>query len=95
MSTPLDTEALAQGLRPEFKPAALNDDGILISSNVRRIFSEALDKLEKNLPPVGHAVQDSAEYGRARALMITKLQEASMWAIRAVSTNKTNQVKGS
>ncbi len=92
MSQPLDTEALAAGLRPEFRPAALNDDGILTSSNVRRIFSEALDKLEKNLPTFA-PTPETAEYGRARALMITKLQEASMWAIRAVSSNKANQVK--
>lgn len=84
---PLDEDALAQGLRAEFKPAILNDRGKLLSSNVRRIFSEALTKLDIVLPLRPNS-PESAQYNRARALMLTKLEEACMWGIKAVSRDE-------
>lgn len=78
---PKDNDAaLIAGLRPEFTPQLLNEKGIETSAAVRRVYSEALTKLEALLPVAG----------RERSLMITALQESSMWAIRATSQDPSN-----
>lgn len=57
-------------MRKEFQPALV---GQRAAVEVGEIFSECLDKLDALIPP-----------GRERSLVITKLEEASLWAKRAI-----------
>jgi hypothetical protein len=67
-------------IRPEFESRALNDRGIAACNEVRWDFTELLTKLEATIPA-----------GRERSLVVTKLQEACGWAVRAVTTMPVNQ----
>lgn len=67
--------------RTEFKAFHLSDHGIEKSVAIGEIFSNALDALEKLVPP-----------GRERALLVTKLQEAASWAKRGMAMDLVNQV---
>ena len=74
-----EDDHLLEGLRPEFTPALLNDKGRTTSAAIRRLFSECLTHLNNLIPP-----------SREHSLALTKLQEASMWSIRAVSQDPSN-----
>ncbi len=63
-------------MRDEFKVHRLNADGMAKAQMLGDIFSEALEKIEAIIPP-----------GRERALVVTKLQEASFFAKRAVAAH--------
>lgn len=70
-----------QRVRPEFAPHRLNQSGAAAAEEVRRAFSYVLEKLDANVPP-----------GRAKALVVTKLQEAAHWANRGIAEFPSNQV---
>ena len=61
-------------IRAEFKAHAISPNVLDLIERVRIAFSTMLDEIEKCVPP-----------GRERALVITKLQEASMFAVRGVA----------
>lgn len=67
-------------IRQEFQVHLLNETGISKAAQLGCIFSEALEKIEAIVPA-----------GRERALIITKLQEASFFAKRAIATIPENQ----
>lgn len=67
-------------IRPEFDTHTLNDRGVERVKIVAQIFSDALESLELVVPA-----------GRDRALMITKLQEAKMVAVRGTASDPANQ----
>jgi len=67
-------------MRDEFQVHMLNDTGIAAATQLGEIFSEALTKIDALVPP-----------GRERALVVTKMQEASYWAKRAIAVVPTNQ----
>lgn len=67
-------------IRKEFEVHAMNQQGVQESLRVAEAFSTLLDALEPIVPP-----------GRLRALVITKLEEASFFAKRAVAEKPENQ----
>ena len=67
-------------MRPEFSVYLLNDNGIEKALALGEVFSEALLKIEALVPA-----------GRERALVITKLQEASFFAKRGIAVDPANQ----
>lgn len=71
-------------VRPEFDFHALNEQGSERALRVAQIFSVALESLDQ-------VIVNSALTGRARSLLITKLEEAKMWATRAVCLDPANQ----
>ena len=70
-------------VRNEFQVHMLNDDGIAKANGLAEIFSSTLDAIEKLVPP-----------GRERALVVTKLQEASFFAKRGIAIDPANQKAG-
>lgn len=64
-----------QGLLPEFEVHPLNDDGARAAHLVRQTFSAAMLVVE-NLCPAA---------SRSKSIVVTKLQEACFFAVRAVS----------
>lgn len=67
-------------MRGEFQVHILNEQGIDRALQLGDAFSEFLDKLEVLVPA-----------GRERALVVTKLQEASFFAKRAIALLPENQ----
>lgn len=67
-------------VRQEFQVHLLNDQGIGRAQMLGAVFSEALDRIEAIIPP-----------GRDRAIVVTKLQEASFFAKRAIAADPVNQ----
>ena len=68
-------------MRDEFKVHLLNEQGLKLASDLGDVFSKALTEIEALLPA-----------GRERALVITKLQEASFFAKRGIALDPKNQV---
>ncbi len=60
--------------RPEFVGHSLGDEQLRAIDRIRAAFSDCLDAIERDIPA-----------GRERALVVTGLQEACMWAVRGVS----------
>lgn len=73
--------AKAKGPAPLFAQHALNANGHAVKAEVEEAFTELLLKLE-SITPLG---------GREGALVRTKLEEASMFAVKAVALRKVNQ----
>lgn len=67
-------------VRTEFQVHILNEQGLSKARELGEAFTEALDKIEALVPP-----------GRERALVITKLQEASFFAKRGIAVVTENQ----
>lgn len=67
-------------MRQEFQVHLLNDQGIERAKQLGDVFSAALDRIEALIPQ-----------GRERSLVITKLQEASFFAKRAIAVDSANQ----
>lgn len=67
-------------MRIEFDHYAVNAEGKAKLLAVGEGFSRLLDELEQVVPP-----------GRERSLVVTKLQEAKMWATRGVAAHGPNQ----
>lgn len=67
-------------IRPEFASHDLRDVGEARITDVRAAFSALLGTVEANLPP-----------GRERSLVVTKLQEACMWAVRGIAVDPSVQ----
>lgn len=67
-------------MRDEFQVHMLNDEGIRTAKILGEAFSDLLDKIDQHIPP-----------GRERSLVVTKLQEASFFAKRAVAVDPKNQ----
>lgn len=68
-------------IRSEFQVHILNEQGIAKARELGEVFTDALNKIESLVPP-----------GRERALVITKLQEASFFAKRGIAAVAENQV---
>jgi len=67
-------------MRPEFQVHLLNAQGLNRAKELGEVFSDALDNIEVLIPA-----------GRDRALVITKMQEASYFAKRAIAADPANQ----
>jgi len=67
-------------IRPEFQYHQLNEQGVAACNSIRGQFTNLLDLIEAMVPP-----------GRERALVVTKLQEACNWAVRAAAVQPANQ----
>lgn len=67
-------------MRQEFQVHILNDDGIAKARVLGDLFSGLLTSIEQMIPP-----------GRDLAVVVTKLQEASFFAKRAVAADPANQ----
>lgn len=61
-------------IRAEFQTNNIDPDQASRIEEVRRIFTAALSQLEVHMPP-----------SRERSLVVTKLQEACMWAVRGIA----------
>lgn len=70
-------------MRQEFSVHLLNDAGLAKATDLGKIFSDALDAIEAIVPP-----------GRERALVVTKMQEASFFAKRGIAVVEANQKAG-
>lgn len=66
--------------RQEFQVHKLNDTGIAKATQLGEAFSTCLEQIEALIPT-----------GRERALVVTKLQEASFFAKRAIAVLPENQ----
>jgi hypothetical protein len=64
----------------EFRVHLLNPAGLNAATRVGGLFEKLLEELSLDVPP-----------GRERSLVITKLQEASYWAKRAIAVQPWNQ----
>lgn len=74
---------LTAGDNPEFKTYALNSTGVRKVQTVRNIFNEAMDKLtDLGIGNTRHA-----------SIMRTHLEDASMHAIKDISTQSQNQLE--
>lgn len=67
-------------IRPEFASHQLTDHGTINIDAIKQAFSVLLDEIERDVPA-----------GRERASVVTKLQEACMFAVRGVAVAKENQ----
>jgi hypothetical protein len=67
-------------MRDEFKVHQLNDQGLKKATDLGEVFSQMLDAIEALIPQ-----------GRERSIVITKLQEASFFAKRAIALDPANQ----
>ncbi len=67
-------------MKNEFQVHKLNETGMTKAIELGEAFSELLTKLETIIPA-----------GRERALVVTKLQEASFFAKRAIAVLPENQ----
>lgn len=65
--------------RAEFKSQFLNPKGQEAVGDIRLLFSDLLTKLDTRVMQ-----------SRERSLMVTALQEASMWAVRGVCADASN-----
>lgn len=72
---------MAEPLRSEFAVHRLNPQGLERAETLARAFGVLLDCVEVLVPP-----------GRERALVVTKLQEASFFAKRGIAVLPENQV---
>lgn len=70
--------------RKEFNVHVLNEEGQKKAADVGEVFSDALTKIEA-------IIGDDVGVKRELALVITKLQEASFFAKRAVALQPSNQ----
>lgn len=68
-------------IRPEFQYHELNQAGIEACGILRAAFTELLTTVEATIPA-----------GRERSLVVTKLQEACTWAVRAAAIQPQNQL---
>ena len=68
-------------IRNEFKAHELNDAGAARVADVRKLFSVHLNNVSSVV----------GEGGREMAIVKTKLEEACMFAIRAISVQRENQ----
>lgn len=64
-------------VRPEFAPHEHSEDAAERIADLRLAFSTLLAEVERCVPQ-----------GRERSIVLTKLQEASMWAIRGAAAAK-------
>ncbi len=62
-------------IRPEFQTHDLSAAGIEACTTLRAAFTNLLTTIEETVPA-----------GRERSLVVTKLQEACNWAVRAAAT---------
>ena len=60
----------------------LTDDQLDRVDTVRQNFSQLFDYLDSEIPT-----------GREKALYKTKLEEACMWAVKAISEEKTEEIE--
>lgn len=67
-------------MREEFQVHLLNAHGIERATQIGELFSRLLDEVETIVPK-----------GRELAIVVTKLQEASFFAKRAIANNPYNQ----
>ncbi len=67
-------------MKEEFQVHLLNEQGIAKATELGEAFSALLTKLDTLIP-----------VGRERSLVVTKLQEASFFAKRAVAIEPSNQ----
>lgn len=67
-------------MRDEFKVHQLNAQGLRKAANLGEVFSQALEAIELLVPQ-----------GRERSIVVTKLQEASFFAKRAIALDPANQ----
>lgn len=67
-------------IRPEFQYHELNEAGIAACNSIRGAFTTLLDTVEATVP-----------IGRERSLVVTKLQEACTWAVRAAAVQPSSQ----
>lgn len=67
-------------MKNEFQAHMLNADGIAKATALAEAFSLLLEAVEQFVPP-----------GRERALVVTKLQEASFFAKRGIAVLPENQ----
>lgn len=69
-------------MRNEFEVHKLNDAGLARAGQLAEAFSDLLERIDVLVPA-----------SRERVLVVTKLQEASYWAKRAIAVLPDNQVK--
>lgn len=69
-------------VRPEFASHKLNTEGLGKVSDVRASFTRLLEELELVCPA-----------SREFSIVKTKLEEASFFAVKAISANEENQEK--
>lgn len=74
--------------RNEFQVHMLNEAGIAKATELGEIFTTALDAIERVMSAGGAAPQEVA---RCRAIVVTKLQEASFFAKRGIAVDPANQ----
>lgn len=67
-------------IRAEFQPHTVHAGGRARMDAVNAAFSKLLDTVETYVPP-----------GRERAIVATKLQEASMFAVRGIAVDPSAQ----
>lgn len=72
------------GVLPEFRSHELNDLGRSKLKAIREAMSAALQVVEACIPTPS----------RERSIVVTKLQEANMFAARGVAEDPTNRVPG-
>lgn len=65
----------------EFKVHILNEQGLAKAQNIQLLFELLLSGLDGLIP----------DLGRERALMVTHLQTAAMWAKRAMAMQPENR----
>lgn len=67
-------------VRPEFASHDITDVGAARIADIRDAFSALLARIEVSVPP-----------GSERSIVVTKLQEACMFAVRGVATDPSVQ----
>lgn len=78
----------ARDMRTEFEVHLLNEAGIEKATALGSVFSNALTEIEHLLGTAGGM---TPEVARCRALVVTKLQEASFFAKRGIAVDPANQ----
>lgn len=69
-----------QTMEQRFNPTVLNDKG-----------KNAVNEITVEFIHLATMILNSASAGRETSLAITKLEEAKMWAVRAIATSTDNQ----
>ena len=64
----------------KFESRRLNEHQINVIELIRSDFAVFFDAIDEHIPE-----------GREKSLVITKLEEACMWAVKAVSRKETNK----
>jgi hypothetical protein len=78
-----------------FKVHRLNQLGIEKATELQKAFEECLAAIEEVLSSTpGDSAEAIAEFMRCRAPVVTKMQEASFFAKRAVAVHEDNQERG-